>query len=130
MQPNRPVRAGAAPALTLYAAILCQSCGSAPQPVQPTEPSHALTVAGDEVRLRVHQLPVADFVKVAQQVTNKAYTFDQRELADRQPISLVGEMRCARSEFDEFFETVLQVHGLGVIERQTDVGTIVEVRAL
>ena len=94
-------------------------------------PSHSVQLDGDDVLLQVHELPVAEFVQLAQRVTNQVYTYDRRDLEAKAPISLIGEVRCPRTDFDDFVATMLHTRGLATVAREAEGGvSVIEIRAL
>ena len=96
--------------LLLLTSAALSGCASPPPP-DPTMPAHNLRIAGDDVTVSFAELPLGEFLKLAQEVTEEVYTFDSRQAATVEPLSLQGEVHCKRADFGEFVQTTLYLRG-------------------
>lgn len=108
---------------SLFAGLFA-GCASAPES---TTATYDMQIVGERVTLAFQRLPLKEFILVAQKVTKRAYTY-HRDLGDVGPFTLVGRLECQRSEFGEFFASMLRTHGLVTEEVGDDPHQIIVVR--
>jgi hypothetical protein len=68
-------------------------------------------------------LPVAEFLEIAERLTKNFYTYRATDLAGVGPIALQGKIRCARSDFGQFVQTMLYTKGLCLAASPSTEGT-------
>ena len=117
------------PSLCLATACaLLASCASTTPKVVAND-SFVLSIEGDTVSVTcASPMPVGEFLKMAQLVTNHMYTFRKDEAVGE--VSWIGSLTCDRAEFGEFVETMLHTKGLAVQARQQGDIEFLEVRAI
>jgi len=92
-----------------------------------------MTVDGDQIALSVDDrgLPVTDFVKVAQQLTGKVFTYSAEDLERGDPrIRFIGTMKVEKDKFYDVFQTLLYIKGFGCEVRDQGGTEVVEIVAL
>ncbi|MCK5943376.1 MAG: hypothetical protein KAI24_15450 [Planctomycetes bacterium] len=94
----------------LGAAALATGCAATGSGTAPAE-QPVLTMSCER------PMPIADFVKWAQQVTGRIYVYDRRVVTDAE-ISWVGDVKCTKGEVEQFVQTMLLVKGFAVQPRQ------------
>jgi len=117
--------------LSLCLATACAtlaSCGSTTHRVVAND-SYMLSIVDDTVSVRCHSpMPIAEFLQMAQTVTNGMYTFREDEMDG--DLSWVGTINCQREEFDGFVQAMLKTKGLAVHARHQGDMEILEVRSM
>ena len=77
---------------------------------QPEKP-YTAKEEGEYIVLTVHEndgIPIKDFIKIAEGITKKTYTFDNNDFQNPDnKITFIGPMRVKKSNFFSFFQTVL-----------------------
>lgn len=73
-------------------------------------------------------MQLEEFVKLAQAVTGKMYTYNKKDLVGE--VSWVGTIHVERDEFDEFVTTQLKVKGMGAEPRRQGGMEVLEVAPL
>lgn len=80
-----------------------------------------LEVAGDQIALSVNEttgVPIKDFIKLAQKITGKVFTFNDQEFqAQGTNINFIGTVRLKREGFYSFFQTMLYIRGFACVPR-------------
>jgi general secretion pathway protein D len=100
----------------------------------PVAKSYSLDVQGDNIIISLNEnqgLPLFDFVKIAEQVTKKTFTYTKDEVDAAQPIHFVGPMRSTKNNFFGFFQTVLYIKGFACSirgEGQSELVNIISMR--
>jgi hypothetical protein len=100
----------------------------------PVAKSYSLDVQGDNIIISLNEnqgLPLFDFVKIAEQVTKKTFTYTKDEIDAAQPIHFVGPMRSTKDNFFGFFQTVLYIKGFACSirgEGQSELINIISMR--
>jgi general secretion pathway protein D len=138
-EPSPPRRAGAAPRWSRLAAGLLAACAGLPlgaqgtppptgqDPQRPT-PRMEIDEATDTIAFSMNEnngMELAEFIKWAQEVTGRAFTFNLTELQGggqaAGPVSFLGTLRIKRERFKEdffsFFQTMLYIKGFAVVPR-------------
>ncbi|MEE2887309.1 MAG: secretin N-terminal domain-containing protein [Planctomycetota bacterium] len=100
----------------------------------PVTKSYSLDVQGDNIIISLNEnqgLPLFDFIKIAEQITKKTFTYTKDEIDQSQPIHFVGPMRSTRDNFFGFFQTVLYIKGFACSirgEGQSELINIINMR--
>jgi hypothetical protein len=116
----------------LLSLVTVSSCVS-PPPGAGSTAAHGydLRVDGNDVSLRfTRDLTVPEFLQLAQEVTSARYVYNRDQVASSGPVTLVGLIRCQRSEFPAFVNTMLHVRGLRAEVRGSGATQYVEVEPI
>lgn len=75
-------------------------------------------------------LPLKDFVKMAEGITGRVFTFNEAELSQdpNSKVAFIGTMRIKKANFFSFFQTMLYIKGFACVprgERDTEIVEIV-----
>lgn len=80
-----------------------------------------LEVAGDQITLSVNEttgVPIKDFIKLAQKITGKVFTFNDAEFQTQGTnVNFIGPVRIKRDGFYSFFQTMLYIRGFACVPR-------------
>ncbi|MBL9076055.1 MAG: hypothetical protein JNL08_01045 [Planctomycetes bacterium] len=117
-------------ALTAALAPLAAQGGGTPPPTPPQGPTPRMEVdaATDTIAFSMNEnngMELTEFIKWAQEVTGRAFTFNQQELQTAGQgagtVSFLGTLRIKRERFKEdfysFFQTMLYIKGFAVVPR-------------
>lgn len=76
-------------------------------------------------------VPIKDFIKMAEQITGKVFTYSDNDLQQADPtggkITFIGTKRMRKEEFFPFFQTMLYIKGLASVVRGRDNTEIIEI---
>ncbi len=106
----------AAAAVLLAAPVLAQ---------QPFE----LKTEGDSLTLRIGAdgIAMAEFVKLAERLTGRVFTFSKKEIAGAEPVKFTGSVRMKRTAFFAFFQTMLYIKGFATRIRDEGDTEVIEI---
>ena len=109
----------------LLGLLLLASCAANPTPGG----TASVSVKDDVVSISAPDggIPLADFIKLAQRLTGRGFTYRTEDLADSPGISWIGTVRMRQSEFFEFFQNMLYVRGFECVSRGTGQGERIEI---
>lgn len=99
----------------LLSLLMALSSCAAPPPSSDSMAVHGYDLRndGNDVSLAfTRDLTVPEFLQLAQEVTSARYVYNRDQVANSGPVTLVGMIRCRRSEFPEFVGTMLYMRGL------------------
>jgi|JI10StandDraft_1071094.scaffolds.fasta_scaffold749380_1 hypothetical protein len=114
----------------LLSLLMAPSSCASPQPSSGSMAVHGydLRIDGNDVSLAfTRDLTVPEFLRLAQEVTSARYVYNSDQVANSGPVTLVGMIRCRRSEFPEFVGTMLYMRGLRAETRASGDQQYVEV---
>ena len=89
-------------------------------------------IESDDLILSVneeHGMPLTQFVKLAQEMTRKTFTYSEKDFADLDDPNLrfTGKKRMKKGDFYEFFEQIMRSKGLGLVERGQGATEVIEI---
>jgi len=104
------------------------ACASQPAKAPKTAVGYDLRIEGTQVSLTFERgLTVAEFLAMAQQVTNARYLYNAQQIAGTGPVTLLGQFCCEKSKFADFVDLQLGLHGLKAEVRGSGDSQYVEV---
>ncbi len=109
----------AAVAVLLAAPVLAQ---------QPFE----LKTEGDSLTLTIDDdgIAMVEFVKLAQRLTGREFSFSDNEIAGAEPVKFIGPVRMKKDAFFSFFQTMLYVKGFATRIRDEGDTEVIEIISL
>jgi general secretion pathway protein D len=141
-----PGLAGAVPgypvafrALVLATVASWTGTGWLPAQDPPQEPPGVtLEIEGEYISFAINEsagLPILDFIKLAERLTGKVFTFDRTGLLAATPtgsaeVTFIGTVRMRREDFFSFFQTMLYIKGFACVLRGEGEAELVEIVAI
>lgn len=115
-------------ALTCFASLPAQVPGAATQDPAKVTPRMVVDEATDTIAFSMNEstgMDLAEFIKWAQEVTGKVFTYNDQDLAQGgqagQKVTFLGTLRIKRARFKEdfysFFQTMLYIKGFALVPR-------------
>lgn len=140
-------------ALTMLLGTASLSAQAPTQPAQPTQPpgnqppaaqdpvTPRLVIEGDSIIISMSEtngLELADFIKWAQELTDRRFTFSDQELANTgqggNRVTFLGRLPFKKDRFKidffAFFQTMLYIKGFAVVPRGSGEQEILEIVAM
>ena len=109
-------------AAVLLAAVLLAAPVLAQQPFE-------LKTEGDSLTLTIGDdgIAMVEFVKLAERLTGRVFTFSKKEIAGAEPVKLIGSVRMKKDAFLSFFQTRLYVEGFATRIRDKGDTEVIEI---
>ena len=94
--------------------------------------SYELETEGNSIRLSINEggKAMTEFVALANDITGHPFSFSKQEMANAEPVELIGELHIKKDAFLTFFKTMMHVKGFAVNSRGDGDAKIMEIVAL
>lgn len=88
-----------------------------------------LKIEGDKLSLTIDDdgISMPEFVKLAQRLTGRVFTFQEDALAGAENVKLTGTVRMKKDEFLSFFQTQLYIRGFAAVTRGDGDSEVIEI---